>query len=80
MPRDELLQFNNHLLNYTNEAGLNELPGAGLSPDYVAPWQQTRAALEKQREARRQQRRFRRDPVNYLKRLEELAIQLSLLS
>ena len=54
--------------------------GLNLSPDYVARWQQTRDALEKRREARRQQRRFRRKPVNYLKRLEELAIQLSLLS
>jgi hypothetical protein len=54
--------------------------GLRLSPDYVARWQQTRAALEKRREARRQQRRFRRNPVNYLKRLEELAVQLSLLS
>ena len=36
VPRDELLQFNNHLLNYSNEAGLQDLPQAGLSPDYVA--------------------------------------------
>ena len=43
VPRDELLQFNNHLLNYANEASLNELPGAGLSPDYVA--RETRRAL-----------------------------------
>jgi hypothetical protein len=35
VPRDELLQFNNHLLNYANEPSINELPGAGLSPDYV---------------------------------------------
>jgi hypothetical protein len=54
--------------------------GLKLCPDYVERWQQTRAQVEKRREARRQQRRFRRDPVNYLKRLEELAIQLSLLA
>jgi hypothetical protein len=36
VPKDELLRFNNHLLNYANEAGLEELPQAGLSPDYVA--------------------------------------------
>jgi hypothetical protein len=36
VPKDELLRFNNHLLNYGDEAGLNELPQAGLSPDYVA--------------------------------------------
>ncbi|HEV2208615.1 MAG TPA: twin-arginine translocation signal domain-containing protein [Verrucomicrobiae bacterium] len=36
VPKDELLRFNNHLLNYGNEAGLAQLPQAGLSPDYVA--------------------------------------------
>jgi hypothetical protein len=35
VPREELLRLNNHLLNYSNEAGLAELPQAGLSPDYV---------------------------------------------
>jgi hypothetical protein len=43
VPRDELLRFNNHLLNYGNEAGLAELPQAGLSPDYVA--RETQRAL-----------------------------------
>jgi hypothetical protein len=43
VPRDELLRFNNHLLNYGTEAGLNELAGAGLSPDYVA--RETKRAL-----------------------------------
>jgi hypothetical protein len=32
VPKEELLRFNNHLLNYENEAGLNELATAGLSP------------------------------------------------
>lgn len=36
VPRDELLRFNNHLLNYSDEAGLSELPRAGLSADYVS--------------------------------------------
>lgn len=27
--------MNNHLLNYANEAPIDELPMAGLSPDYV---------------------------------------------
>jgi hypothetical protein len=36
VPREEMLQFNNHLLNYGQEAGLRDLPAAGLSPDYVA--------------------------------------------
>jgi hypothetical protein len=36
VPKDELLRFNNHLLNYANEASLDALPISGLSPDYVA--------------------------------------------
>jgi hypothetical protein len=36
VPKEELLRFNNHLLNYGDEAGLNDLARAGLSPDYVA--------------------------------------------
>src|SRR3989441_68408 len=44
VPRDQLLEFNNHLLNYANEAGLGELAGAGLSPDYVA--RETKRALD----------------------------------
>jgi len=36
VPKDELLRFNNHLLGYGNEASLETLPTAGLSPDYVA--------------------------------------------
>jgi hypothetical protein len=43
VPKEELLRFNNHLLNYGDEAGLNELAGAGLSPDYVA--RETRRAI-----------------------------------
>jgi hypothetical protein len=52
--------------------------GLKLPAGYVGPWQQQRAELEKRREARRQQRRFRRDPDAYLQKLEELAVQLSL--
>jgi hypothetical protein len=52
--------------------------GLQLPADYVGPWQEKRAELERRREARRQQRRFRRDPVIYLKKLEELALQLGL--
>ncbi len=43
VPREELLRFNNHLLNYADEAGLADLPKAGLSPDYVA--RETRRAI-----------------------------------
>ena len=44
VPRDELLSFNNHLLNYGKEASLGELATAGLSPDYVA--RETKRALD----------------------------------
>jgi hypothetical protein len=44
VPREELLRFNNHLLNYDKEAGLDELATAGLSPDYVA--RETKRALD----------------------------------
>ena len=54
--------------------------GLDLGSDEVASWRQLRAELEKRRQARRQQRRFRHDPVTYLKKLEELILQLSLLS
>jgi hypothetical protein len=43
VPKDELLRFNNHLLNYGDEAALDQLAGAGLSPDYVS--RETRRAL-----------------------------------
>ena len=43
MPKDELLRFNNHLLNYGSEAKLDELATAGLSADYVS--RETQRAL-----------------------------------
>jgi hypothetical protein len=43
VPREELLRFNNHLLNYGDEASLDQLPAAGLSADYVA--RETKRAL-----------------------------------
>jgi hypothetical protein len=52
--------------------------GLALPSGYVGQWQQIRAELEKRREARRQQRRFRRDPDGYLTKLEDLLLQLSL--
>jgi Transposase, Mutator family len=52
--------------------------GLELPRGYVGPWRQLRAELERRREARRQQRRFRRDPVSYLKAVEEMALKLSL--
>ena len=44
VPKDELLAFNNHLLNYEHEAPLDGLAGAGLSADYVE--RETRRAVE----------------------------------
>ena len=44
VPKEELMRFNNHLLNYGNEASLAQLPTAGLSPDYV--FRETKRALE----------------------------------
>jgi hypothetical protein len=44
VPKEELMRFNNHLLNYGNEASLDQLPTAGLSPDYV--FRETKRALD----------------------------------
>jgi hypothetical protein len=52
--------------------------GLKLRTGYVDDWQRLRADLDKRRETRRKQRRFRRDPVNYLSQLEERCLQLSL--
>jgi hypothetical protein len=52
--------------------------GLDLPSGYVVRWREIRAGLAKRREARRQQRRFRRAPVTYLQQLEELAAKLSL--
>jgi hypothetical protein len=54
--------------------------GLQLPPGYVERWQESRAQLEKRRERRRRQHRFRKDPDTYLKNLEVRASQLSLLS
>ena len=43
VPLDELMKFNNHLLNYANEADLKDLSDAGLSSDYV--YRETQRAL-----------------------------------
>ena len=43
VPKEELMRFNNHLLNYGNEASLDQLPTAGLSADYV--YRETQRAL-----------------------------------
>lgn len=43
VPKEELLRFNNHLLNYGQEAKLDDLAATGLSPDYV--FRETQRAL-----------------------------------
>ncbi|QDK79939.1 hypothetical protein EXU85_15505 [Spirosoma sp. KCTC 42546] len=43
VPLEELMRFNNHLLNYGNEATIEQLPTAGLSPDYV--YRETQRAI-----------------------------------
>jgi hypothetical protein len=35
VPKEELMRFNNHLLNYGDEPDLEDLATSGLSPDYV---------------------------------------------
>ena len=43
VPLEELMRFNNHLLNYGDEAPLDKLATSGLSPDYV--FRETQRAL-----------------------------------
>ena len=43
VPKEELLRFNNHLLNYGEEAKFDDLATAGLSADYV--FRETQRAL-----------------------------------
>jgi hypothetical protein len=52
--------------------------GLVLRPGYVEEWQEVRAGLERRREARRKQRRFRHDPDAYLAQLEQQCLQLTL--
>jgi hypothetical protein len=49
--------------------------GLALPEGYVGAWQRSRAELERRREARRQQGRFRQNPFSYLRKLEELLLQ-----
>jgi hypothetical protein len=49
-----------------------------LPSGYVERWRELRAGLERRRESRRKQRRFRGDPLGYLAALEQRCLQLSL--
>src|SRR4051794_28843464 len=55
-------------------------PEEGLKPrtGYVEDWRRLRAQLDKRRETRRKQRRFRRDPAKFLSQLEERCLHPSL--
>jgi hypothetical protein len=52
--------------------------GLRLPAGYVEKWRGVRAGLERRRESRRKQRRFRHDPASYLTELEQRCLQLSL--
>jgi hypothetical protein len=52
--------------------------GLRLPSGYVERWRELRAGLERRRESRRKQRRFRGDPLGYLAALEQRCLQLSL--
>jgi hypothetical protein len=52
--------------------------GLKLRTGYVEDWRRLRAELDKRRENRRKQRRFRRDPAGYLSQLENRCLDPSL--
>jgi len=52
--------------------------GLKLRTGYVEDWRRLRADLNKRRESRRKQRRFRHDPASYLSQLEKRSLQASL--
>jgi len=52
--------------------------GLVLRAGYLSRWQELRADLEARRESRRKQRRFRHDPLSYLRALEQRCLQLLL--
>src|SRR5262249_17083805 len=52
--------------------------GLKLRTGYVEDWRRLRADLDKRRESRRLQRRFRHDPAEYLRKLEKRCLAPSL--
>jgi hypothetical protein len=59
---------------------LREVTGEALAPADLQRWRELRQQLQKRQEARRRQRRFRRDPKAYLRKLEEKIRRSGLLS
>jgi hypothetical protein len=59
---------------------LRVVTGEELAPKNLQDWRQQRAELDRRRHARVCQRRFRRDPDPYLRNLENIYTQISLLS
>jgi len=57
---------------------LRPFTGAELAPDTISVWHELCHALETRRHQRTQRRRFRRDPVTYLGKLEAQLLQLIL--
>jgi hypothetical protein len=57
---------------------LHTYSAAELAPENVKAWQELRQARETRRQQRTLRRRFRRDPVSYLAKLEMHLLQLSL--
>ena len=57
---------------------LHTYSAAALAPENVKAWQELRQARETRRQQRTRRRRFRRDPVAYLAKLEMHLLQLIL--
>ena len=57
---------------------LHTYSAAELAPEHVSAWQALRQARETRRQQRTLRRRFRRDPVSYLAKLETNLLQLIL--
>jgi hypothetical protein len=55
-----------------------EVRGEDLTPSDPGAWRRLRAGLERRPETRRQGRRFRRDPAEYLQELEDSLIKNTL--
>ena len=57
---------------------LHTYSAVDLAPEHVSAWQALRQTRETRRQQRTLRRRFRRDPVSYLAKLETNLLQLIL--